>query len=133
VIGGPDRLTPAVADASGMGDAVVKSDRAILTFYWVRGAVDPFMLMPDERALLRKYCHEHPVVACPQCSEALTFERLGSDIIIGRRDFCPTCRADLTAALRLHLATCTLMRAQAREIRERARHLVTRNQRVPTT
>jgi hypothetical protein len=78
------------------------------------------MLTPDERALLRRYCHEHPVATCPQCSEALTLERLGTDIIIGRRDFCPACRTDLTGAVRLHLATCTVMRAQAREIRERA-------------
>jgi hypothetical protein len=78
------------------------------------------MLTPDERALLRKYCHEHPVATCPQCAEALAFDGLGTDIIIGRRDFCPMCRADLTTALRLHLATCTVMRTQARELRERA-------------
>jgi hypothetical protein len=78
------------------------------------------MLIPDERALLRKYCHEHPVATCPQCSEALTFDRLGNDLIIGRRDFCPACRVDLTTALRLHLVTCTVIRVQAREVRERA-------------
>jgi hypothetical protein len=80
------------------------------------------MLTSDERALLRKYCHEHPVATCPRCSEALALDGLGTDIIIGRRDFCPTCRTDLTTALRLHLATCTVMRTQAREVRERARN-----------
>jgi hypothetical protein len=79
------------------------------------------MLAPDERTLLRRYCHEHPVATCPQCAEALTVDGLGTDIIVGRRDFCPACRTDLTDALRRHLATCTVMRAQAREVRERAR------------
>jgi hypothetical protein len=96
-----------------------KSERTDLTFYWVRPSIYR-MLMPDERALLRRYCHEHPVATCPQCSQALTLEGLGTDIIIGRRDFCPACRTDLTGAVRLHFATCTVMRAQAREIRERA-------------
>jgi hypothetical protein len=81
------------------------------------------MLTPDERALLRKYCHEHPVATCPQCSDVLALDGLGTDIIIGRRDFCPTCRTDLTPALRLHLVECTVMRAQAREIRNRAQQM----------
>jgi hypothetical protein len=77
------------------------------------------MLTSHERALLLKYCNDHPVTVCPRCAEALAFERMGSDIILGRRDFCPMCRSDLTTAIRLHLATCTVMRAQAREILER--------------
>ena len=39
---------------------------------------------------------------------------------MGKRDFCPMCRADLTPAVFKHLAECTLMRAQEREIGERA-------------
>jgi hypothetical protein len=81
------------------------------------------MLMPDERALLVTYCHDHPIAVCPQCSEALTFDRIGADVIMGKRDFCPMCRADLTNALREHLAECTLMRIQARETRARSREI----------
>jgi hypothetical protein len=79
------------------------------------------MLIPDERMLLMTYCHDHPVAVCAQCSEAVPFQRIGADIIMGRRDFCPVCRADLTTALRQHLAECTLMQVQAREILDRAR------------
>jgi hypothetical protein len=78
------------------------------------------MLMPDQRALLVKHCRDHPVAVCPRCSEALTFERIGADVIMGKRDFCPICRADLTAAVLEHLAQCTLMRVQRCEARERA-------------
>jgi hypothetical protein len=78
------------------------------------------MLMPDERVLLARYCNDHPVAVCQQCSEALKFDQMGADVFMGKRDLCPRCRADLTAVLREHLAECTLMRAQARETRERA-------------
>jgi hypothetical protein len=78
------------------------------------------MLLPDERRLLTS-CHDHPVATCSRCSEAVTFEQMGVDLIIGRRDFCPMCRADLTIVLRKHLAECPLKRAQERELRERVR------------
>jgi hypothetical protein len=67
------------------------------------------------------HCNDHPVAACPRCSEAVTFDRIGADGIMGTRDFCPMCRADLTFAVLQHLAECTVMRAQVRETRERAR------------
>jgi hypothetical protein len=79
------------------------------------------MLMPNQRALLVMHCNDHPVAVCPQCSEALTFDQIGADVILGKRDFCPICRADLTTAVLKHLAECTLKRVQAREARERAR------------
>jgi hypothetical protein len=79
------------------------------------------MLIRDERALLVAHCHDHPVAVCPQCGEALPWERIGADVIMGKRDFCPECRADLTEALRRHLATCTVLRVQARETDDRAR------------
>lgn len=79
------------------------------------------MLMPEQRALLLVHCNDHPVAVCPQCSEGLAFEQLGADIIRGKRDFCPMCRADLTAAVLKHLAECTFTRVQAREARARAR------------
>jgi hypothetical protein len=86
------------------------------------------MLMPDERALLSTYCHDHPVAICPRCSEALTFDRIGADLLLGRRDFCPACRADLITALRRHLSECTVMRVQAAETRERARETAKQGQ-----
>jgi hypothetical protein len=96
-----------------------KSERADLTFYWL-GQIRPSMLMPDQRALLMRHCNDHPVAVCPRCSEALTFGRIGADVIIGKRDFCPMCRADLTPSVLKHLAECTLMRVQERETSERA-------------
>jgi hypothetical protein len=81
------------------------------------------MLMPDQRALLLLHCRDHPVAVCPGCDEALTFERIGADIILGKRDFCTVCRADLTTAVLQHLAECTVMRAQQRENRRRERDI----------
>jgi hypothetical protein len=78
------------------------------------------MLLPEQRALLVTYCNDHPVAVCPQCSEALTFERIGADIIMGKRDFCPICRADLTAAVLTHLSECTVLRVQRRDAGKRA-------------
>jgi hypothetical protein len=79
------------------------------------------MLTPDQRALLGVHCTDHPVAVCPQCSEALTFNQIRADIIMGKRDFCPMCRADLSIAVLRHLAECTAMRVQERETRQRAR------------
>jgi hypothetical protein len=78
------------------------------------------MLTPAERAILVVYCNDHPVAGCPQCPETVTFDRIGADLLTGRRDFCPKCRADLTDALRKHLKECTWIRVQTREMRERA-------------
>jgi hypothetical protein len=81
------------------------------------------MLSPNERAALVLCCHDHPVAVCPRCGEAITFNRIGADVILGKRDFCPACRADLTAALRKHLTECTWLRVQARKTREHAQEL----------
>jgi hypothetical protein len=79
------------------------------------------MLIPAERALLARYCIGHPVAVCPGCSETLTVTRIGADLLLGRRDFCPACRADLTPVLRRHLAGCTFLGVQIHEAVERAR------------
>jgi hypothetical protein len=81
------------------------------------------MLTPDERWALVVYCGDHPVAVCPTCSEAVTIHRVGADLILARHDFCPICRADLTATMRKHLAECTWIRVQGREVRERAQEL----------
>ena len=81
------------------------------------------MLMPDQRVLIMTHCSDHPVAVCHRCSEALTFQQIGADVILGKRDFCPICRADVTPAVLRHLAECTLARAQERESRERGREI----------
>ena len=78
------------------------------------------MLSPDERAALVVYCHDHAVAVCPACSAALHSSEIGTEVMLGHRDFCPRCRADLTPVLRQHLAGCTWIRVQGREVRERA-------------
>jgi hypothetical protein len=81
------------------------------------------MLIRSERTLLVTYCHDHAVAVCPRCGDALTWSRIGADIVMGTRDFCPACRADLTDVLRRHLATCTVLRVQARETHDRAQQI----------
>jgi hypothetical protein len=78
------------------------------------------VLTLSERVALIVYCGDHSVAVCPECSEMMHFDELGQDVVLGRRDVCPACNADLTAALRRHLAGCTWMRVQVRETRERA-------------
>jgi hypothetical protein len=73
------------------------------------------MLTRDERALLARYCNDHPVAVCRKCSEALAFDQMAVDFFAGRRDLCPRCRADLTPLVREHLAECTIMLVQIRE------------------
>jgi hypothetical protein len=81
------------------------------------------VLTPDERAALVVYCHDHPVGVCPRCSAPVTVDQVRAGVVLARRDACPTCRTDLTAALRQHLADCTWIRVQRREVREHAREL----------
>jgi hypothetical protein len=81
------------------------------------------MLGLDERAALLVHCHDHPVAVCPGCSAALQASEIGNDLILGSSDFCPRCRADLSAVLRKHLTECTWMRVQRREVRDRAQEL----------
>ena len=91
---------------------VHKSEHTDLTFSSLGGKSLNFMLMPDQRALLVTLCNDHPVAVRPWCSEALTFQQLGADIIMGKRDFCRKCRADLTTTVLKHLAECTLKQVQ---------------------
>jgi hypothetical protein len=78
------------------------------------------VLTPDERAALVVHCQDHRVV-CARCGQALQVSEIGADVHRNAGTFCPRCRADLTPALRQHLAECTWGRVQAREARERAR------------
>jgi hypothetical protein len=78
------------------------------------------MLTPSERGLLLQYCRDHPLVFCPTCCKTLSLHEVGTDLLLGRRDFCPACRLDLTAALHRHIAECTVVRVQARELEVRS-------------
>lgn len=81
------------------------------------------MLTPDERALLVRYCSDHPVAVCHQCSEFLAFDQMAANLFSGKRDLCPRCRADLATVVRQHLAECTLMCVQVREALDRKQAL----------
>jgi hypothetical protein len=78
------------------------------------------MLTPSERGLLLQYCRDHPLAFCPTCCKTLSLHEVGTDVLVGRRDFCPACRIDLTAALRQHIAECTVVRVQACELEVRS-------------
>jgi hypothetical protein len=78
------------------------------------------MLTLSERVALVVHCSDHPVAACPECSETITFAGVTTDALQGDHDFCRACRMDLTAILRKHLAECTWIRVQVGEMSERA-------------
>jgi hypothetical protein len=78
------------------------------------------MLTLSERVALVVQCSDHPFAACPECSETVTFAGVTTDALRGDDDFCRACRTDLTAILRKHLAECTWIRVQVRQMRERA-------------
>lgn len=69
------------------------------------------MVTKDERAVLNLHCQNHNVARCAHCHEDLTGSQLGADLIAARYDFCPSCRADLTDALRLHILGCDAISA----------------------
>jgi hypothetical protein len=81
------------------------------------------LLTPGERAALVVNCHDHPVGVCPRCSAPVTVDQIRAGVVLARRDACPMCRIDLTEVLRQHLADCTWMPVQHREVREQAEEL----------
>ena len=78
------------------------------------------MLTPVEHRILFVYCADHPVADCLSCDVQYKPDDLGSPDCHGLGYCCPSCRADLSASARKHLATCTLILVQAEEIRQRA-------------
>ena len=80
------------------------------------------MLTPEERRIVFQYCWEHPVAACPRCGGAFKLHELGTEPFgpSWRSDLCPSCRIPLTAAVRGHIAACSVLLVQAAEFKERA-------------
>ena len=78
------------------------------------------MLTLEERRLIFQYCWDHPVASCEPCQRSYRLPELAADVFRGLSHLCPHCRADLSASARAHLASCTALRVQAREIRGRA-------------
>jgi hypothetical protein len=78
------------------------------------------MLILGQRAALLLHCADHPIAVCPQCAKAVRVADARTDAFMSHLDYCPQCSADLTAALRTHLAECTWILAEARHTRARA-------------
>jgi hypothetical protein len=78
------------------------------------------MLTLEERRIIFQYCWERPVASCVPCHAEYRLTELAADPFRGLSHLCPRCRADLSASAREHLASCTALRVQAREIRGRA-------------
>ena len=92
----------------------------------------PRDLSPEERRLLFRYCFDHVVAECTQCSLDFRQTELGSDLLSNRTNLCPRCRVDLTERLREHLHNCTMLpgavRRRVREAGTAARRFVQESQ-----
>jgi hypothetical protein len=78
------------------------------------------MLTLSERVVLVVHCGDHLAAVCPQCSETVSFDKIGTNVVASIPDFCPGCNTDLTARFRRHLAECTWIRLQVRAARASA-------------
>jgi hypothetical protein len=85
-------------------------------------------LSVEERALLFRYCRDHAVGRCVACAASFRQQELVADLVSSRTYLCPRCRTDLTASLRTHLFTCTIVPAEVRQraqaVRDASRLLV---------
>jgi len=88
----------------------------------------PQTLTGDERALLFYYCVDHVVARCVACAQNFGLSELAVDLLRGRTHLCPSCRRDLTEAVRGHLYECAMLPAEVRHwagaLRAAAQHLV---------
>lgn len=88
----------------------------------------PRDLSIEERALLFRYCPDHVIAKCVACAASFTQHELVADLVASRSSLCPRCRADLTASMRAHLYTCTVVpheiRLSVQAVRDAARILV---------
>ena len=92
----------------------------------------PSVLRPEERLLLFRYCFGHAVAECVTCARSFRHAELASDLMGNRTHLCPSCRADLTDAVRAHLHRCATLpselRSRAQEACEQTRKLIKRSQ-----
>jgi hypothetical protein len=90
----------------------------------------PRRLSFEERALLYEYCWDHAVGECVSCARSFRPHEFLSGLL-GNTDLCPHCRKDLTASVRAHLYSCSMLpeevRRRARETRTAAQKLVRRS------
>ena len=115
---------PECSQAIAANDTIVLARGRVVHFDCRR----PHTLGPEERLLLFRYCWDHAVAECPPCVGAYRLTALAMDLFAHTEHLCPRCRADLTATVRAHLHTCTMLptnvRQRAREAREAAHRLV---------
>jgi hypothetical protein len=94
-------------------------------------------LTPEERTLLFIYCSDHHVAKCLPCGLQFEMLKLAADPLGGRTNLCPRCRTDLTASVRAHLFSCSVLPAEIQrrmqEVREAAQILVKRSQQLVDT
>jgi hypothetical protein len=94
-------------------------------------------LTPEERTLLFVYCSGHHVAKCLPCGLQFEMMQLAADPLGGRTNLCPRCRMDLTASVRAHLFSCSVLPAEiqrrTQEVREAAQILVKRSQQLVDT
>ena len=92
----------------------------------------PRDLSHEERKLLFRYCFDHVAVECAGFARGFRQQELGADLLIYKTNLCPSCRLDLTDALRSHLYACGLLpgevRRRAQEAREATQKLIKRSQ-----
>jgi hypothetical protein len=77
------------------------------------------MLSPEERRLLFQYCSHHPVAYCRTCQVLYGITQLAVDDL--GQVLCLTCDTELSHCARTHIASCTFIRVQAEDARERTR------------
>jgi hypothetical protein len=91
----------------------------------------PRVLSLEERVVLFRFCSAHTVAECERCAKSYRMTELAADLISGRENMCPQCRADLIGSVRAHFYNCAILpaaiRQKAREVREVAQRLVKRD------
>ena len=91
----------------------------------------PRSLSREEHVLLYVYCWDHAVAECAGCAQSFRQEEFGADPFDSRAYGCRHCGADLTASIRVHLATCAMLpeelRRRVKEAREVTQRLIKRS------
>jgi hypothetical protein len=77
------------------------------------------MLSPEERRLLVRYCRDHQIAVCSVCEGTYKLDELGAEMLglYSSSELCRRCCIPLVDSIRAHMASCTVMGAQAAEAR----------------